>query len=352
MPYPQQQPYYYQQPYSPAYYQQRMPSGHRGRTVLATLLLVIGCLLLPVGVASAWLHLAIMDEDGWVATVAPLADEPAVRATVASMLADQLTTGLELETLLGDNLPDELSFITGPISGSVRTMVLRAAEQLMTTDFFRSAWKSAARAIHPSIVALVQGREGALAVDEEGVLVFELGTVGSELLRLIRDAGLKIPLALQPAAETGRISLFHLRYLAEGRAIANVLARLWFVFPGAALLCLLASLLVAHRRFRWLAIMGAALVLSMGLTVIALPLARDAYLTSADSLQLPWETSALFWDVTTRGILIAAFALMALGVVVAATGLIGLATTRAKPRAPQYHVPPAYPGYPPAPPTR
>ena len=66
-------------------------SRRRGRTVAAVVLVVVALLLAPVAVISAWARIQLVDTDQFVATFAPLAEEPAVQ----SYIGDQVTAAIE-----------------------------------------------------------------------------------------------------------------------------------------------------------------------------------------------------------------------------------------------------------------
>lgn len=348
----------YQIPYPGRYPVPPRKRGRTGRTILATLLLLLGCLLLPLGIASVWLHTAIMDEDGYVSTVKPLARDPAIQAAVADTITEQLTAGLDVGGLLGDSLLDELPFIGAPISGGLATLVKKGAEQLVATEFFATVWTTANRSLHPSIVALVRGEEGSLQIGQDGVLVMDLGELAGRVLKRVQDSGLPLPPMLKPAAGSGRIPLFHVRYLVEGRAVAQVLDSLWVVLPILALLLLTGAMLSAPHRTRWVAVTGGAIVVTMGLTQLGLLLARDLYLKAADEAGLPWDTSAAFWQVTTRTMVTAGFVILAVGVAMIIVGIVAVLVAGERQRRhpaggggyPGYPTHPGHPGYPGYPP--
>ena len=68
----------------------RPPRVGAWRWPMAMMLLVLGCVIAPLALAGVWFHVNIMDVDGYVATITPVADEPAVQKAVADVLADQV----------------------------------------------------------------------------------------------------------------------------------------------------------------------------------------------------------------------------------------------------------------------
>ncbi|QYF72809.1 hypothetical protein [Cryobacterium sp. PAMC25264] len=66
----------------------------RWRAFLAALLIAIGVLLAPVSVVSYWTKGYVNDTDRFVASLAPLADDPAVQAYIVD----------EIVTVVNDNI--------------------------------------------------------------------------------------------------------------------------------------------------------------------------------------------------------------------------------------------------------
>ena len=75
------------------------------RGPIAVMLLVLGCVIAPLALAGVWFHVNIMDVDGYVATITPVADEPAVQKAVADVLTDQVYGALDVDQILQGSLP-------------------------------------------------------------------------------------------------------------------------------------------------------------------------------------------------------------------------------------------------------
>jgi len=56
------------------------PDGRqRWRTIVASLLIVLGCVLAPLSVVAVWTRNQVTNTDRYVATVAPLASDPVIK---------------------------------------------------------------------------------------------------------------------------------------------------------------------------------------------------------------------------------------------------------------------------------
>ncbi|KOX26057.1 hypothetical protein ADL06_16705 [Streptomyces sp. NRRL F-6491] len=59
------------------------PPRHRAKSFPAVVLIVLGCVLAPLGIVASWAADVVGATDRYVATVAPLASDPAVQDAAA-----------------------------------------------------------------------------------------------------------------------------------------------------------------------------------------------------------------------------------------------------------------------------
>ena len=78
--------------------------------------LLIGCLLLPVAAVALWARTVIFDTDRYVATVAPLARDPAVRNAVADRITAEVFAALNIEAFAAGRSTDWCSRVRRPRS--------------------------------------------------------------------------------------------------------------------------------------------------------------------------------------------------------------------------------------------
>ncbi len=60
-------------------------SRQRWRTIVAVLLIVLGCVMAPLAGVAVWARNQVTNTDRYVRTVAPLAADPAFQATIATL---------------------------------------------------------------------------------------------------------------------------------------------------------------------------------------------------------------------------------------------------------------------------
>jgi hypothetical protein len=70
--------------------------------VVATLLIIIGCILAPLSVVAVWTKNLVTDTDRYVTTVAPLARDPAIQNAVADKITVEIFSQLDVAGLTNE----------------------------------------------------------------------------------------------------------------------------------------------------------------------------------------------------------------------------------------------------------
>ncbi|MFI8519972.1 hypothetical protein ACIGEZ_19365 [Streptomyces sp. NPDC085481] len=258
---------------------------HRGRSFLAAVLIVIGCLLVPLGIVSAWTSDIVGDTDRYVSTVAPLASDEDVQAAVANRVTGAVMEHIDLNALLEGVAPDErprlakaLGRLGDSLEGAVRSFVQDKTQEVVASDAFETVWTDANRAIHTSVVrALTGSGEGAVQIKNDTVTI-DLAPVIDRVKQRLVDAGLSV---------AGKIPEIHTDFtVVQSKDIGKVktgfrllqIMGVWL--PVLAVLLVAAGILLSVHRRRTLvaAAIGvafAALVLGIALTVF-----RTVYLNA------------------------------------------------------------------------
>ncbi|MFE5945056.1 hypothetical protein [Streptomyces sp. NPDC056480] len=258
---------------------------HRGRSFLAAVLIVIGCLLVPLGIVAAWTSDIVGDTDRYVSTVAPLASDADVQAAVANRVTGAVMEHIDLEDLLEGVAPEQrpllakaLGKLGGSLESAVSSFVHDKAQDVVASDAFETVWTDANRAVHTSVVrALTGSGDGAVQINNDTVTV-DLAPVIERVKERLVDSGLTV---------AGKIPEVHTDFtvvrsddigkVKTGFRLLQVMG-LWL--PVLAVLLVVAGVLLAtHRRRTVIAsaigVAVAALVLGIALTVF-----RTVYLNA------------------------------------------------------------------------
>ncbi|MFE6165157.1 hypothetical protein ACFQ7F_40300 [Streptomyces sp. NPDC056486] len=269
------------------------------RRPLSALLLVLACVLVPLGALSTWAKYEIQDADQYVATMAPLASDSAVREAVAGAVTDGVMKEIDV----------------GPLQGTVESFVRDAVRSFTGTAAFRTAWKTANREAHAAVQdALTDQSDG-------GAVTIDLAPITEQVKKQLADDD--VPFANRIPVEHTEVTLMQssdLGPFGKGFHMLQV-AGLWL--PLAAVLLAVAGIFLAVRRRR--AVICTALGAALGGAVLAVAIAVGRGLTLDD---LPKDVSRpaaeAVYDALTSSLSVAAWVILGVGLAVAlAAWLLG-----------------------------
>ncbi len=148
---------------------QRRP--HTLRRIAAALLVLVFVVLLPVATALGWAHRTVFDEDRYLATVAPLGSNPTVTTAVARQLTDEIYAAVNPEPAIKDALPPRAAFLSGPISGQVKSFFGDAMNKALTSPQFAELWTDANRYAHAQLVAVLKDQSSTITKSGDTVVL-------------------------------------------------------------------------------------------------------------------------------------------------------------------------------------
>ncbi|MEV0444392.1 hypothetical protein AB0I84_05820 [Streptomyces spectabilis] len=264
----------------------------RLRAALSTVLLVLSCLLVPLGVVSTWAAYEIQDTDRYVATMAPLSSDAAVRAAVADAVTDSVVKEID----------------AGPLQSTVESFVRDAVRSFTGTAAFRTAWNAANRAAHAAV-------EQALENDSEGEVTIDLAPITQQVKRQLSEEG--VPFADRIPVRHTEVTVMKAQDLSDYRKVFRMLQAAGLWLPVAAAVFAVGGILLAAHRRR--AVLAAALGTAAGAAALAAAVAVGRALTLDD---LPPDVSraaaGAVYDALTRTLWVTAWVLVGLGLLVAA----------------------------------
>ncbi|MCC9307605.1 hypothetical protein LN042_10905 [Kitasatospora sp. RB6PN24] len=257
--------------------QRKRGARFRLLSLLSAVLVVLAALLAPVSVVATWAHSQITDTDRYVATVGPLALDPAVRGAVTDQVTAQIVAALPIDSLLslvpGADQPlirQLLGAAGGALNNAVTSVVRDQVAAVVDSDAFAGLWVEINRTAHDSLNRALTGQGGGAVQIKGNTVTLDLAPVIDQVKNRLAARGLGV---------ASQIPVIHTDYvLVESDAIPKVrsLLRLLQVVgnwvPVAAVLLAVGGVLAAARRRRAavtvaLAMAGATAALGIGLTV-------------------------------------------------------------------------------------
>src|SRR5687767_7054140 len=153
----------------------------RWRSLLATVLIVLGCVLAPVAGVSVWVHNQVSDTDRFVRTMSPLISDPDVQnaltnrltATVFQYVDVQGLADEAVDALAAQGLPpqvaDRLGTLTPTLASAVTSFAHDKIAELVASPAFVSAWNQALRAAHRQMVSVLSGNSASIVIEGDTV---------------------------------------------------------------------------------------------------------------------------------------------------------------------------------------
>ena len=144
------------------------------RRIFTPILVALSIVVFTVTVPAAWGARTVLNTDRYVATVAPLADDPAVQASIASRLTDQVFSALDVEGTLSDalaGLGERATVLAAPLTTAIRGFVQDQVLKVVQSDAFQTFWVEANRFVHTQVLAILEGESDTVSVVEGKVLL-------------------------------------------------------------------------------------------------------------------------------------------------------------------------------------
>lgn len=274
------------------------------RGTLAAILIILGLVLVPIGVVSSAARTLLTNEDAFVDTLAPLAEDPDVQGVVTAGVTGSITDAVDS---LG--LP---SVLTDPFEPLVEEQVGEA----VASDAFARAWQKSLLLSHEQLVAtLSHDPSSAVTLDDAGVIELQIGPIVAEVRDRLVANGSEIAERI-PDVDRG-IVIYENDGLTKLEPIYNLVLIVGAWSPWVAAGLIIAGIVVAARRARATITTGIVLALIGAVLCIALAIGRGVFASAIDSAIVTPEAAGVVYDALASRILWPSIAVAAAGAVLA-----------------------------------
>ena len=296
------------------------------RPIVATVLIVIGCILAPISVLGVWAGNEVSDTGRWVATVEPLVHDPAMQNYLTDQITNQITSRINITGTVNQaaaqlnsrGLPKISSLLSqfGPqIASSVTGFIHSTVHSVVSSQAFATAWVQVNTVAHQALVKVLSGQGGGAVSTSNGQIVLNLGPLIAVAKTNLVAHGFKLASSIPPITPT--VALFQAKDLGKAQSFYRLIKAGKIVLPIVVLLFLAAGVYVARGRRHALVGAGLGLVASMLVLAIGLLIARSIYLSSVPSNVLPSDAAASVFDAFVHFIKVGLRVVLAVGLVVA-----------------------------------
>jgi hypothetical protein len=169
----------------------RPKKRQRMRRIFTPILVALSILVFTVTVPAVWGARTVLNTDRYVATVGPLAEDPAVQASIATKLTDQVFLALNVEGTLSSVLAEigeRATVLAAPLTTAVRGFVQDQVLKVVQSEAFQTFWVEANRFVHTQVLAILRGEGDTVSIVEGKVLLNLLPLVNLALGSIERVA--------------------------------------------------------------------------------------------------------------------------------------------------------------------
>ena len=298
--------------------------GWRGP--VATLLIVLGCLLAPISVLGIWTANQVSSTDRYVTTIEPLIHEPAIQNALTDKITIQITKHLNVvgyadqaASALSSKFPRVSTLIrtfapslASAIAGFIHTQV----HKIVTSPQVANLWIQVNRTAHAQLVKVLSGQGNSAISTSNGQVILDLGPFINVIKQDLVKRGFTLVSKRPPIHPT--IALFSSKTLVQAQTLYRLITTLKWVLPFLSLLLIALGVYVArnHRR----ALIGAGLGFAGSMVVLGglLAVFRGVYINSVPNSLIPSDAAAAAFDTMVRFIKEGLRVLLVVGLVVAA----------------------------------
>jgi putative flippase GtrA len=298
--------------------------GWRGP--VATLCIVLGCILAPVSVLAVWTANQVSDTSRYVENVAPLIHDPAVQAALTDRITTEINARLDVQartnqaaaalkskglTRVGTLLQTFSGSLAGAVGGFIHTQVAK----IVASPQVANLWVQVNRRAHAQVVKALSGQGNGSVTISNGQVVLNLGPFIDVVKKDLAARGFTLVNSIPAINPT--FPLFSAKELVKAQTGYRALNDLKIILPILALLLLGAGIFVARSHRRALIGAGLGFAASMVVLGIALAIGRSIYLNSVPNSVLPANAAAVLFDTLVRFIKDGLRTLLVVGLIVA-----------------------------------
>ena len=298
-----------------------MSDTPRWRRIVGGILLVVGCLLVPVSLSAVWVRNTLLDTDNYVSTVAPLAANPQIQQALANDITNGIFTRVDVNQKIADALPSRAGFLAAPIANALRTTIGQAALRLVESSQFQALWENANRRAHPKVVNVLTGG-GSRVSTENGTVSINVEQIFDNVKQRLDARGITIFDSVTLPAADQEFVLFQSKQLAQVQSGVDLLQKLAWVLPVVALACFAGAIALSKRRRRTIERGAIGVAFAVGVQLLLVNVGRNFYLDAVTNQKLPRGAAGAVWDQLTSFLRTSALTTIAIALVIAVVAWI------------------------------
>lgn len=301
----------------------------RGRGVAAVVLIVLASLLTPVSALAGWARVVLTDTDSFVATYAPLAEDPQVQTFITDEVLAAIEQQVDIESLVGEITVSIGSLVEQPLAKSaldllkqpavdgVRSAIRTATSNVVSSDQFAEAWRESLKLSHSQLVLALQGDPNSLLTVQSDGIGLRLAPLIAKVKQYLVDQGFALADRIPEVDRTIPIASAEALPAVQQAYRLTLVAGFWLAPVVLAMFVI--GVLLSRRRALATVWAAVGLGLGAGLVVAAVSIGRVVLLASVPVSVVPPNVLGIFYDTVGDTIQDIGVATMVLALVVGLT---------------------------------
>ncbi|WAA67509.1 hypothetical protein [Microbacterium oxydans] len=281
------------------------------RSIVAGIVLGLAVLMAPIAAMGTWARLQLVDADRFVATFAPLAQDPDVQDFVADQVSTAIQEQVDLTAVVGEvfdglrelDLPPRaasaLTLLEAPAASGLTSLVDGVIHDVVASDQFADIWAQTLRVTHERAVAIMQDSpDTALQLADDGVLSIDLGVVIDRVKSTLSERGVGFADLIPQIDRT--IPIAQADALVLVRTVYQIAVAAGFWLPWVVLGLVVVGILLARNRARALFWTSAAFAVAFLLLSAGMGIGRTFFIGAVSpSIMTAAAAQSLFDEVTS-----------------------------------------------------
>ncbi|MEV6651106.1 hypothetical protein [Streptomyces sp. NPDC051219] len=261
---------------------------HRGRSLLSAVLIILAAVLSVLSVVAVWADSIVGDTDRYVATVAPLADDPAVQTAVTNRATAALLAEIDVKAVVNElsaaasqegvrpEVARLISGLSGPIESGLKELISSTVRRVVSSDVFETLWIDANRVAHTTLDKALTGKGGGAVSLKNNEVAIDVGPIVDKAKDELVNAGLSRAAKI-PEVHTDFV-VFASDDLGKVKTYVRILQILGTWLPVITVLIAAAAVFLAANRRRALIAVALSIAFAMLLLGTGLTIFRAIYL--------------------------------------------------------------------------
>jgi len=232
------------------------------RSIASLLIFIIATVLTPIAVVGHWGHRTVTDAEQYIATVGPLASDPAIQRAVGQQVTkvllekvntEELVTGFVGNFVQNPAIADRL---VGPISAGIDNLIGQAVDRALASPAFETVWVETNIAAQKSLMLLLEGKPAGIIQRNGDEVVLNTTELLKAVQQQVVDAGLSVAANITIPETGNQIVLFETPLIGQIQTIYSFTSPVLMWLPLLVFALFALAIALARRRPRVVLTMG------------------------------------------------------------------------------------------------